>query len=114
MGLASAVSHEIAHVAGVVPANAVVRRDERMMVGVLRIKMSAGAHCLGRVADVAELVDVEAMLAGGQPGYICNDFHSALGRGEGDDSGGLISGGVLNDGDGCGRGGGFGGQTLRA
>ena len=113
MGLAGAVGHEIAHVASVVPTDGVVRRDERMLMGARGVKMSAAAHCLDRIAYVAEFVDVEAMLAGGQSGYICHNFHSAFGRGKRDDPGGLIAGGMLNDSDGGGHGGGIGGgQTL--
>ena len=100
MSVARAVGHEIAHVASMVSPTTVVRRNKRMVVGARGIKMSAGTHCLGRVPDVAKLVDMEAMLAGGEPGYICDDFHSAIGRGERDDPCRLISGRVLNDGDG--------------
>jgi len=76
--------------------------------------MASRAHCLGRVADVAELVDMKPMFAGSKSAYIRGDFHSSIGRGEDDDPGSLISSRRMNDGDGCGHGGGCRrGQTER-
>ena len=62
---AGVVGHEIAHVSRVMGCDiGVLRVDQSVMVRTIGIVMASCAQGLGRVTDVAKLVDVEAMLAG--------------------------------------------------